>query len=530
MLQLDQYQVELNNAVARKYQEGIRSLIVQLATGGGKTVCFASLVHRFQQVVQKKVVIIVHREELLIQAVHTLFEWYDIVAAPVVAGKKYLPNVMVYVVMVETAYNRLKVNPNYFGNVGMVIFDEAHRGEHKKMHQFFKDAFRVGFTATPISGEKKDPLKNYFQDIVCGIDIPDLFEINKIDPKRGLVPNITHDFKNVNRKDIKVKGDEFDLNCVSQVFSNTKHVLNTVKAYQQFANHTKAIIFNSKIEHSLKVRDAFRAMGYPCEHLDGTTPMNERKRILKWLNITRNAILCNCGVVGVGFDDKTIQTVVVNITTKSIVDWLQWCGRGGRALPGKKVFTIIDMGQNAEALGDWSISRDWKKIFFNPELAKEGKGEAPSKACIKCRVIIHASTQTCPHCGASNRKKVVYDAPLISMETLMMKRPLNIDVEAVVKAKSGAVKKDGTPMKDISVLHTIKGMIINHIRRVWKIKRINESVAKRVIDYFLECTIKWCELKDKKPASWLLDAARKWIVEELERSFEYKPQQQKQAV
>jgi superfamily II DNA or RNA helicase len=310
--------------------------------------------------------------------------------------------------------------------------------------------------------------------------------------------------------------------------------LNTVKAYQELANHTKAIIFNSTIEHSLKVRDAFRAMGYPCEHLDGETPKEERRRILRWLQITPNATLCNVGVVGVGFDEKSIQTVIVNTSTKSLTNWLQWCGRGGRALLGKKSFTIIDMGGNAEALGDWSIPRDWKQIFFNPELAKEGKWEAPSKSCVKCRVVIHASTITCPHCGAINRKKIVYDAPLISMETLMMKRPLNIDVEAVVKSKSGALKKDGTPVKDLSVLHTIKGMIVNHIRRVWKIKRIDERTAKRVIDYFLEVTIKWCELKDRKPASWLLDASRKWIVEELERSFEYKPitnqSNQKQAV
>ncbi|MBU7576486.1 MAG: DEAD/DEAH box helicase family protein [Flavihumibacter sp.] len=528
MLQLDQYQIQLNNATARKYQEGIRALVVQLATGGGKTVCFASLVDRFLKGMQRKVVIMVHREELLIQASKTLFQWYDITAAPVVSGTKYLPNVMVYVVMVETAYNRLKVNPNYFGNVGMVIYDEGHRGEYKKMHQFFKDAFRIAFTATPISGDKKDPLKNHFQDIICGIDIPDLIELNRKNPERGLVPNKTIDFKNVNRKDIKVKGDEFDITSVSQVYSQSKHVLNTVKAYQEHANHTKAIIFNSTIEHSIKVRDAFRAMGYPCEHLDGETPKDERKRILKWLADTPNALLCNVGVVGVGFDDKSIQTVIVNTSTKSLVNWLQWCGRGGRALWGKIGFLIIDMGGNAEALGDWSLPRDWKQIFFNPELAKEGKGEAPSKACIKCRVIIHASVQVCPHCGASNRKKILYDAPLISLETLMMKRPLNIDVENVVMQKSGALKKDGTPMKDISVLHAIKGMIVIHVRRVWKIKRIDDRLAKRITDYFIECTIKWCEIKEKKPASWLLESARKWMIDELERSFEYKPQNQKQ--
>ncbi|RYD94331.1 MAG: DEAD/DEAH box helicase, partial [Sphingobacteriales bacterium] len=124
------------NSIARKISEGRRKVLYQLGTGGGKTVLFAALVQRYLLRQQKRVLILVHREELLQQACATLFRWHEIAAAPVTANTTYLPNVLVYVAMVETANNRLKKNPDYFGNVGCVIIDEAHRGEFVKMYPY----------------------------------------------------------------------------------------------------------------------------------------------------------------------------------------------------------------------------------------------------------------------------------------------------------------------------------------------------------------------------------------------------------
>jgi hypothetical protein len=93
----------------------------------------------------------------------------------------------------------------------------------------------IGFTATPISASKKDPLKNHFQDIVCGIDIPDLIKLWKQDPTQGLVENRTFHIANVNRKDLKVASNgEFDERLMGNLFSGVKHVQNTIAAYQKY--------------------------------------------------------------------------------------------------------------------------------------------------------------------------------------------------------------------------------------------------------------------------------------------------------
>lgn len=505
------------DGVVRLYAGGLQRILFQLATGGGKTVCFASLCDRYLKRQQKKILILVHREELLLQAYKTLFDWYDIVAAPVNADTRYLPNTMVYIAMVETANNRLATNPNYFGNIGLVIADEAHLGNFKKIYSFFKQALIVGFTATPISGDKKDPLKNYFQEIVCGVDIPTLIQMGR------LVKNRTIDVSSVERSTLKVaRNGEFDIKEMSSVYSAGRHVQACVANYKQYTDGQKMIVFNCDVEHSKKVAVTFQAFGYPCRHIDGDTPPAERKKILGWFSATPGAIVCNVDILNAGYDEPTIEVIYINISTQSVNSWLQKTGRGGRCAPGKKGFTILDGGGNAAVHGDWDAVRDWKDAFHNPPKPKEKKGEAPSKVCIGCRYVVPAQTVTCPHCGAVMRKKVEYDPQLVSFEELMMKRPINIDVHLIVTAQSRKLNKKGEPYKDISALHTIKVNIIHHAQRVWKLKRITPTIAQKLLAVFQEKVIEWCQIKQRDPDKWILITSRKWMLEELERAFHFK--------
>ena len=95
MKQLRQYQTNGIDKIAMKAAQGKRKIIFQLATGGGKTITFAGLVNRYMARNSGKVLILVHREELLKQAHRALFEWYDIAAAPITASNTYTPNVPV---------------------------------------------------------------------------------------------------------------------------------------------------------------------------------------------------------------------------------------------------------------------------------------------------------------------------------------------------------------------------------------------------------------------------------------------------
>ena len=118
---------------------------------------------------------------------------------------------------------------------------------------------------------------------------------------------------------------------------------------------------------------------------------------LKWLKETDSAILCNVDILTTGFDEPSVECIIVNRSTTSLALWLQMTGRGGRLYPGKEYFNIIDLGLNAVRHGDWSDPRNWKSIFFDN--LKDGEGIAPVKDCPKCGYVNHAADRFCGECG-----------------------------------------------------------------------------------------------------------------------------------
>lgn len=507
MMDLRDYQIEGINSLARKAFNGMKRIIFQLATGGGKTVCFAGLVQRFLSRQNKNVLILVHREELLKQARRTLYDWYGIIAEPVVAGMKHLPASRVHVAMVETANNRLKKNPNYFPNVGLVIVDEAHLGMFRKLFEHFP-CLIIGFTATPVSASKKDPLKNHFEDIVCAIDIPDLIASG------ALVPNRTFHVKNINRKELKIKNGEFDESYMADMMSKPKHVQNCVIGYEQHCRGQKAIVFNCNVEHSKITNMAFVNAGYNSRHLDGSMSRHEREAVLKWFKETPDAILNNIGVLTAGFDEPSIRAVIVNKSTLSLPLWLQMTGRGSRPAPGKDVFMIIDMGGNALHHGDWCARRDWEDMFHNPDKPSDGSGVAPVKSCPECESIIHASLRTCPFCNADVAKTPEYDLERVEFELLTTEKPLVLDVPLLIATNT---------KKDYFTLHQIKARLISQARYEWNLRSLSDTHAAELHRMYQDAVRVWCHAKGKRYNQWHRETTAKWLGEELERVFKYQP-------
>ena len=192
-----------------------RKIVFQLATGGGKTITFAAITKRYIEKSGKSVLILVHRKELLQQTRRTLYNAFGINAQVIIAGMKAVPHAAVYVGMVESTVRRIPKG------IGLVIIDEAHNLSFAKIHEHFPTEMIIGFTATPLTGNKRKPLKDYYEDIVCGIDIPDLIA------QGSLCQNITYAPKDtVDASALKVKAGEYDEGLMSMEFSKKKHIQN----------------------------------------------------------------------------------------------------------------------------------------------------------------------------------------------------------------------------------------------------------------------------------------------------------------
>lgn len=491
-MQLRPYQEEFATNIARKLSGGFRRIVGQLATGGGKTITFSAITNRYITKSGKSVLIIVHREELLNQTKRTLYKSYGIIAEVV---SKQMQPAKVYVSMVETLNNKLKKNPNYFNDVGLVIADEAHIANFHKIFTYFPEAYIVGFTATPISASKKKPLRGQFEDIVCGIDIPELIQMG------ALVKNITYNCKNdIKRSEMLIKNGEFDAAEMAGKYKRAKQVQNTLDAYKEHALGTKTLIFNCNIEHSKIVCDHFVSNGLPCKHLDAGSP--DRQEILQWFKETPDAILCNIGILTTGFDEPSIETIIVNKSTLSIPLWLQMCGRGSRPYDNKEYFKIIDLGSNAISLGDWDDKRDWQYIFHNP--AKAGNGVAPVKECPKCFCINHASVKECKDCG--------YEFPIVQPIEMPMEFQIysqNIDVQKIIR--------ENEHRKEYYSFFKIPNDLASKAKS--QVKELNEDLVNDILKHMhIKCR-EWCHMREKKYNQWHKDLAQDTLFKSLKNYF-----------
>jgi len=144
-------------------------------------------------------------------------------------------------------------------------------------------------------------------------------------------------------------------------------------AYEEVAVGTKTLIFNSGIETSLRVEETFKKRGYKIRHLDSTFSDKDRKDVLLWFKKTPGAILTSVGILTTGFDEPTVETIIINRATRSLTLYHQMIGRGSRKLPNKSYFKIIDLGNNVRRFGYWQDYINWQDAFRFPDRFLESK-------------------------------------------------------------------------------------------------------------------------------------------------------------
>ena len=338
-------------------------LLYQLPTGGGKTVIFSEIAKRYIEKFGKKVMVLTHRNELCKQTSVTLKNSGVNNKAINSAIKKISKkdDYACYVAMVETLKNRIKDGHVYTDAVGLVIIDEAHHNSFQKLLGKFKNATIIGVTATPFSSDISLPMHKNYSELIVGEPIGSLIE-------QGFLakPKTWRYDVELNSLKTGVHGD-FTVSTSDALYSAPAMLELLLHAYEEHSKNKKTLIFNTGIFTSRAVCQLFMNAGYNCRHLDNKTPAAERTEILKWFKKTKGAILTSVSILTTGFDEPSVQTVILNRATNSLTLYHQMIGRGSRRLPQKKTFNIIDLGNNTDRFGEWNAPVDWKYVFENPE-------------------------------------------------------------------------------------------------------------------------------------------------------------------
>jgi superfamily II DNA or RNA helicase len=419
-LKLRYYQLQIVSKVL-DYLEQNQRCCVSLATGGGKTVIFSEIVNNLEG----KVIICVHREELVHQTSKTLKKEHDLLLPKIKTVTKDI-----VVAMVQTLHNRMKkgfIDINSFDNI---IVDECHRGEFIKILDGFNGKV-IGFTATP----NYEKIEYFFKCLKCGSESEDFAECCKrktVKYKRN-VPLAKYYHHLINGVDIAylidngylVKDENFILDIdtsrlvydemrgdyteesISLVFGSDEAIANTINVFKELALGRKTIIFNPNTLVNKKLYKSMLEHGLNVKMFDSINSDENRSDLIEWFKNTKDAILLNVHVFTTGFDCTDVEVIFLNKKTKSLNLYLQMVGRGGRTdkIILKESFRVIDMGNNATDLGgNWSSKRSWDELFYDCELKPCGKPiPAAVRTCHNCESIVAANSLICSICGAEKQ-------------------------------------------------------------------------------------------------------------------------------
>tara|TARA_R110002126_G_scaffold89252_2_gene213400 strand:- start:12061 stop:13425 length:1365 start_codon:yes stop_codon:yes gene_type:complete len=420
-MQLRPYQQQAIDSSRVCFNKGAKSLILCIPTGGGKTVVFTTIT---KTAIKNgaKVMIICDRKELIKQAKWNLnrLGLFPTIIAP--GHKQTLNNC--YLASVDSLVRR------ELPQVDIIIIDEAHKQTFDKIIIRYREEGQnpsiIGATATPKRTGNQTSLHELYDDIVEPVTIDDLLEGGYLVPCRTFAAKA--DFS-----EVKVSGSDYNNKALYAEFNKQRLYDGVIEKYKQFAEGRKTLVFNVNVEHSKNMVDNFIEAGYTAKHLDGNTPDKLRAQILEDFAGGKFQILSNCSVLTTGYDEPSIECVILNRATKSLPLYLQMVGRGSRLYDNKQNFICIDMGGNAFEHGLWSDGREWPLV----KKRRQSNGVAPVKICEACEAMNAASARICHDCGAEFK---------ISKKELL--KGEFIEVKGKGPLRGGAVKVNTAAMNE----------------------------------------------------------------------------------
>jgi superfamily II DNA or RNA helicase len=381
MITLRDYQIEAIEKLRENFSKGYKKQILCLTTGAGKTVVFSEMVRR-AALKGTQTLVLTDRIELFKQTFASIYRHgIDIQELNAKSSKWFDYKAIVTVAMVETFKRR--VPENYIPK--LIIIDEAHKGNFTRILEMYPESSVIGATATPVGKH----IPKHYTEIVQTIDTPELIA-------EGFLANCKPYQMQDDFSDLQVRAGEYTEESLFNHFNKRNLYSGVVEEWQRLAYNKKTVVFNVNIEHAENMTKEFLANGIQSECITSNTPTDERNRILAAFKSGYFPVLNNCGILTTGWDEPTVECVIMNRKTKSLPLWLQCCGRGSRKAPNKDEFIVLDFGMNHDEHGLWEEPRKWT---LEQKKKKQKQSEAAVKTCPDCSAMLFASARFCKFCG-----------------------------------------------------------------------------------------------------------------------------------
>lgn len=242
-----------------------------------------------------------------------------------------------------------------------------------------------------------------FETLLKGPSVHELIAAGYLVPFRVYAPSAP------DLESLRVRRGDYVERELAERMDRPKLVGETITHAQKHSRGRRKVVFASGVQHSRHICHEASVQGIRAEHLDGTTPTDERAAILRRFEAGQVDLISNAAVLTEGWDCPSADCLILARPTKSLPLYLQMVGRVLRPAPGKTDALILDHAGATimHGLPDddiaWALSSDTRAT--NTTHSRRGTAGKPGlTTCPECHAI-RLQGQPCSICGWRPRAK-----------------------------------------------------------------------------------------------------------------------------
>lgn len=537
-MQLRPYQSSLVTRINNFWETTPQGKVLAvLATGGGKTVIFSSII----ATEQGATCAIAHRQELVSQMSLTLAKngiYHRIVGSNKTVkncvkihmdelGKSYYDAGSKHAVAsVDTIIRREEQLKNWLLSVRLWVIDEAHHvlknNKWGKAVQMFPNARGLGVTATPCRADGNGlgaHADGVFVTMYEGVAMGELIRDGYLTDYKIFAPP-----SSFSREQIKVSDStgDFNLNQMREVVNGSSLVAHDEKTitgdvvaqYLKIARGKSGVTFTVDVASAEEIAEQYNKAGIPAAAISCNTPDLERFAAVRKFKNKEILQLVNSEILTEGFDCPGIEVVSFARPTESYSMYSQMFGRALRPLPGKTHALIIDHVGNVMRHGLPDAPREWS---LDRRERRTGKSE-PSmvRVCTACAAVYERFRDACPDCGepvpkpADRSGPVQVDGDLYELDPTVLAQMRNevVGARETPEAMRDRLTQMGVPVPGVMANVKRQGQRIDalvkldHTLSVWAGYRRAEGLSDSEIfrKFYLTYGMSWLEAQALKAA------------------------------
>lgn len=397
------YQKEALQTIDEAINKNKRRLLVEMATGTGKTLVAAMMIKRlFQAGLVERVLFLVDRIELANQAKETFDDYLSEYPSIVLYGGKRSKEGQIVIGTLPTIQSQ--VDSFTSGYFDLVVTDECHRSIYSVYRSLLLhfDALHVGLTATPSNLIDRNTYE--FFDCWNPLDRKGtptfIYGIRQGINDGYLAPyKVYHARSKISLEGVSWEGEDYE----PQELERTVTVEDRNKLFvQEFKDNEekrggdhprKTIVFAVTKKHAAQLTRFFNE-AYPeykgkYAEIITTDTLDPQRAIKRFKKEPLPVIAVSVAMLDTGFDYPAVENLVMCRPTRSPIFYQQMRGRGARLCPevGKREFLIYDFVGNAQYFNDEGYDPFEQKKVATRKRAEEVEKEETTEEQIPEHIV-----------------------------------------------------------------------------------------------------------------------------------------------